>query len=86
MTVIQATVDFHTAEDPKEAAKRRARFAAKTIASFDTHILDDRGATISYDSLESVGVTNLSNLAIRFAHERQRIRVDMVHMVNDIGI
>ena len=42
LTVAQATVDPSTTEDPKKAARRRARLAAEAIASFDAHALDIR--------------------------------------------
>lgn len=56
MPVAQAIAYFLSIEDLEKVAKRRARLAAKAIVSFDIQILDEKGLTTSYDSLESVEV------------------------------
>ena len=67
-------------------AKRHARLAAKTIASFDAHTLDDMGPTMSHGSLKSAGATYMSDVTTRPARERHGIRPVVMRMVNDIGI
>jgi hypothetical protein len=47
LTVAQATVDPSTTDNHEEAAKRRARFAAEAIASFDAHASDGHLPTTS---------------------------------------
>ena len=86
LTVAQATTDILAFEDPEEVAKRQARLAAKTIASFDAHTSDDKVLTMSYDSPESAGITYLCDVAARPVRERRGIQPGVGRMVNDIGI
>lgn len=86
LTVAQATVDPFTMEDPDDTAKRRARFAAEAIVSFDAHASDGPEPTTSCDSPVSAGAAYLSDVAARPARERRSIRPGVVRMVNDSGI
>ena len=86
MIVAQTTTDILTSEDPEDVAKRQARLAAETIASFDAHTSDDRAPTTSYDLAVSAGAAYLSDVAARPAHKHRGIRSGVVCMVNDTGI
>ena len=86
LTVAQATTDIFVSEDLEEVAKRRARLAAETIASFDAHASDDRAPTTSCDLLVSTETIYLSDVAAGSACERRGIRSGVMCIVNDIGI
>ena len=73
LIVAQATSNFIATEDLEKAIKRQTTLITKAIGSFNTNILDDRGPTTSYDSLESAGATYLSDVVARFACERRDI-------------
>ena len=61
----QATSDIHTTEDPKEAAKRRAKLTVEAIACYDAHASDGQEPTSSFDSLTSASAAYLSDVATR---------------------
>lgn len=52
-------------EDHEKAARRQARLATEAIISFDTHTLDGKEPTSSYDSPTSAEAIYLSKLAAR---------------------
>ena len=62
------------------------RLVVDTIATFDVHVLDDKGATTSYDSRESVEAIYLSDVAARLACKRRGIQLNVVRMINDFDI
>ena len=69
----QATTDIPASEDPQEVAKRRARLAVETIASFDAHTSDDRASTTSSNLPVSAGTAYLSDVVARPAREHHGI-------------
>ena len=86
MTVAQATPDIFAFEDLEEVAKRRAKLAAETIASFDAHTSYDKAPITSYDLPVPAGAAYLSDVAARPTRECRGIRPGVVRIVYVTGI
>ena len=86
LTMAQATAHLPTTEDPEEAARRRTRLVAETIAFFDAHALDGQEPISSYNSPASASTTYLSDVAARPTRERQGIQPGFVRMINNSNI